>query len=77
MRCLALPATLLLGLYQIYLGYLATRSSMNLDRNKAILTLVLAFVVQLLVAVVIGVVVAAIAALLGLTAAGAQSFTSP
>jgi len=39
--CLLLPVTFILGIYQLYLGYLATRSSMNLDQNKAILTVVL------------------------------------
>jgi hypothetical protein len=38
--CLAAPATFALGIYQIYLGYLGVRSSMNLDQNKAIITLV-------------------------------------
>ena len=60
LNCLLLPATFLLGLYQIYLGYLATRSSMNLDQNKAIITVVLAFVAQLAIGFVIGLVFAAI-----------------
>ena len=46
LNCLAAPATLALGLYQIYLGYLATRSSMNLDQNKAIIAMVVAWVAQ-------------------------------
>jgi hypothetical protein len=48
-NCLALPATLLLGLYQIYLAYLSTRASQNLDQNKAILTIVLAWLAQFLI----------------------------
>ena len=52
--CLALPVTFLLGLYQIYLGYLAARSSMNLPQNPAIITVVAAIVAQFLVAVFIG-----------------------
>jgi hypothetical protein len=60
LNCLLLPATFVLGLYQIYLGYLATRSSMNLDQNKAIITVVLAFVAQLAIGFVIGLVFAAI-----------------
>ena len=39
--CLAFPVSLALGIYGIYLGYLAARSSMNLDQNKAIITVVL------------------------------------
>jgi enoyl-CoA hydratase/carnithine racemase len=61
--CLALPATLALGIYQIYLGYLGARSSMNLDQNKAIITLVLAFIAQLfigfIIAAIFGVIFAA------------------
>ena len=52
--CLALPVTFLLGIYQIYLGYLAARSSMNLAQNPAIITVVAAIVAQFLVAVFIG-----------------------
>jgi hypothetical protein len=52
--CLALPVTFLLGIYQIYLGYLAARSSMNLDQNKAIITVIAAIVAQFIVAVFIG-----------------------
>ena len=52
--CLALPVTFALGIYQIYLGYLAARSSMNLDQNKAIITVVAAIVAQFVVAVFIG-----------------------
>ncbi|HWQ15847.1 MAG TPA: Yip1 family protein [Roseiflexaceae bacterium] len=48
--CLGALAALALLIYQIYLGYLAVRSSMNLDQNKAIITMVVVFVVQLLIA---------------------------
>ena len=65
--CLAFPISLALGLYGIYLGYLAIRSSMNLDQNKAIITMVLVFVVQL----VIGFVIAAVLGAIGLGAAAA------
>jgi Yip1 domain len=51
--CLFAPVSLVLGLYQIYLGYLAARSSMNLDQNKAIITVAAAIVAQIIVAVVI------------------------
>lgn len=65
--CLSFPITLALGLYGIYLGYLAIRSSMNLDQNKAIITMVLIFVVQLVIAFAVGAVLGAI----GLGAAAA------
>lgn len=61
--CLAMPVTLALSLYQLYLGYVATRSSMNLDSNKALITVVIAIVVEIIVFLVIG-------ALLGFLAAG-------
>jgi hypothetical protein len=51
--CLFAPVSLVLGLYQIYLGYLAARSSMNLDQNKAIISVVAAIVAQIIVGVVI------------------------
>jgi hypothetical protein len=49
LACLAVPVALALTAYQAYLGYLATRSSMNLDQNKAIITVVVAFVATLIV----------------------------
>lgn len=52
--CLALPLTFALGIYQIYLGYLAARSSMNLDQNPAIITVIAAIVAQFVVSVFIG-----------------------
>ncbi len=63
--CLAAPATLLLGLYQIYLGYLATRSSMNLDQNKAIITMVLAWIAQVIVTFIIFGIMGALLAAVG------------
>jgi hypothetical protein len=66
--CLAFPVSLALGIYGIYLGYLAIRASMNLDQNKAIITMVLAFVAQ----VVIGMIVAAVLGAVGLGAAAAS-----
>jgi len=66
--CLAFPVSLALGIYGIYLEYLAIRSSMNLDQNKAIITMVLAFVAQ----VVIGIIVASVLGALGLGAAAAS-----
>ena len=68
--CIALPVTFALGIYQIYLGYLATRSSMNLDQNKAIITVLVAYVAQFVVGLTIGGVVAAIT-LGGAAASGA------
>jgi hypothetical protein len=65
--CLALPATFALGIYQIYLGYLGVRSSMNLDQNKAIITLVLAFIAQFIIGIIIGVVFGVIRQILGMS----------
>ena len=55
--CLLLPVTFVLGLYQIYLAYLGTRASQNLDQNKAILTIVLAWLAQFLATLVIGAII--------------------
>lgn len=48
-----LPVSLALFAYQCYLGYLAARASMNLDQNKAILSVVAAIAAQIVVAIVI------------------------
>lgn len=68
--CLLIPVTLLLGLYQIYLGYLASRSSMNLDQNKAIISVVAAWFAQIIVGLIIGGVLGAV--LFGTAAATGQ-----
>jgi hypothetical protein len=47
--CLFAPVSLVLALYQLYLGYLASRSSMNLDQTKAIISVVVAILAQLIV----------------------------
>ena len=73
--CLALPVTFALGIYQIYLGYLAARSSMNLDQNKAIITVIAAIVAQFIVAVFIG--GAILTAIIGATAASGGFSTAP
>jgi hypothetical protein len=65
--CLALPLTFALGIYQIYLGFLAIRSSMNLDQNKAIITMVVAWIVQFIAFALIGVVIGIIGGALGVT----------
>jgi hypothetical protein len=72
LACLALPLTLALGIYQIYLGYLGVRSSMNLDQNKAIITMVVAWIVQVIVGAVIGGIVAAIAVAMGVATGSIQ-----
>jgi hypothetical protein len=60
-NCLFAPVSLVLGIYQIYLGYLAARSSMNLDQNKAIISVVAAIVAMWIVSfLIIGTVFAAI-----------------
>lgn len=68
--CLAFPLTFALGIYQIYLGYLGVRSSMNLAQTPAIITLVLAFITQLIIGAIIGAVFAAIGAALGIAVGG-------
>ncbi len=53
--CLALIAGIGILVIQVYLGYLAVQSSMNLtDRTKAIITLVGAAIVSFIVSLVIG-----------------------
>ncbi|MCS6939538.1 MAG: YIP1 family protein [Roseiflexus sp.] len=69
-NCLAFPATLALGIYQIYLGYLGVRSSMNLEQTPAIITLVLAFIAQFIIGAIIGALFAAIGVALGVTGGG-------
>ncbi|MGB9751522.1 MAG: YIP1 family protein [Roseiflexus castenholzii] len=71
--CVALPATILLGIYQIYLGYLGVRSSMNLQQSPAIITLVLAFIAQFIIGAIIGAIFAAIGVALG-AASGSINF---
>jgi hypothetical protein len=70
--CLFAPVSLILGLYQIYLGYLATRSSMNLDQNKAIITVIVAIIAQWIVFAVIGGIIAAIAVGIGVSSGAIQ-----
>jgi hypothetical protein len=53
LNCLFAPVSLVLGIYQIYLGYLAARSSMNLDQNKAIISVVAAILAMWIVGIVI------------------------
>jgi hypothetical protein len=65
--CLAAPATFALGIYQIYLGYLGVRSSMNLDQNKAIITLVAAFIAQLIIGFIIAAIFGVILAAFGVS----------
>jgi hypothetical protein len=72
--CLFLPVSLVLGIYQLYLGYLAARASMNLDQNKAIITVVVAIVAMF----VAGVILTSILAVVGLGAAAASgAFNTP
>ena len=60
---------LLLAIYQAYLGYLAARSSMNLDQNKAIITIVLAIIASILAGIVVGIVLGLLLAPLWIAAA--------
>lgn len=70
LNCLAFPVTLALGIYQIYLGYLGVRSSMNLAQTPAIITLVLAFIAQLIIVSIILTVFGTIAVALGAASGG-------
>lgn len=72
LNCLALPVTLALGIYQVYLGYLGVRSSMNLDQNKAIITLVLAFIAQLIISIIVGAIFGVIFATFGVASGAIQ-----
>lgn len=63
--CLFAPVALALGLYQLYLGYLAARSSMNLEQNPAIITVVAAILAQWVVGFGIAFVIGIIAVGLG------------
>jgi hypothetical protein len=58
--CVLAPVTLVLSIYQAYLGYLAARSSMNLDQTKGIITVVVAIIIQIIVVAIIGGIFAAI-----------------
>lgn len=58
--CLYAPVALLLALYQLYLAYLATRASMNLEQTPAIITVVIAIVAQLVAGFIVGAIFAAI-----------------
>nr|WP_290666529.1 Yip1 family protein [Ardenticatena sp.] len=64
LNCLALPLFLAVLLYQVYLTYLAVRASMNLESTPAIITIVVAWVLQFIALAVIG----ALLAMLGLAA---------
>ena len=59
--CLFAPVSIALAIYSAYLGFSASRSSMNLDQNKTIISVVVAVLATWFVtAVLIGFVVAAI-----------------
>lgn len=51
--CLLMPVTLVLGLYQCYLAYLACRASMNMEKNPAIISVVLAIVVMFVISFIV------------------------
>ncbi len=65
--CLAVPLTFALGIYGIFLGYLAVRSSMNLDQNKAIITMVVAFLGTLVISAIFGAIMLFILTALGVS----------
>lgn len=51
--CLLMPATLVLGIYQAYLGYIGVRASMNLQQTPAIITVVVAVVAMFIAGAII------------------------
>lgn len=77
LNCLALPLTFALGIYQIYLGYLGIRSSMNLDQNKAIITMVVAFLIQLAIGFVFALALGLVMGALGIVPASMPPITTP
>ncbi|GAP62922.1 hypothetical protein ARMA_1345 [Ardenticatena maritima] len=56
LNCLALLFTFLIQIYMIYLTYLAVRASMNLESTPAIITTVVAWVVQFIVRIGISII---------------------
>lgn len=52
-NCLFLPFALVIWIYQLYLGYLASRASMNIGQNAAIISVVVAILAQIVVGWVI------------------------
>lgn len=58
--CLLAPVSLILGLYQIYLGYLGVRASMNLEQTPAIITVVVSFVVMFVAGLIVAGIMGAI-----------------
>lgn len=56
---LYLPVAFVLTLYQVYLAYIASRSSMNIDQNKAIISVVVAIVAMWLLMGTIGAIIGA------------------
>jgi hypothetical protein len=65
LNCLLLPVTLILGLYQLYLGYVASRSSMNLEQTPAIISVVVAIVAQWILFAIFASIIAAMAIAVG------------
>jgi Yip1 domain len=59
-NCLFLPVNLVLSIYQLYLGYLSTRASMNLEQTPAIITVVVAIVAMIVAGAIIAAIFAAI-----------------
>ncbi|HEX6290407.1 MAG TPA: Yip1 family protein [Herpetosiphonaceae bacterium] len=57
LNCLLLPVTLAAYVYQLYLGYLASRSSMNLGQTPAIIAVVAAILAQWVVGLIIAAIV--------------------
>jgi hypothetical protein len=59
------PILLIVGLYQCFLGYLASRSSMNLQQNPAIISVVVAIIAQFIVTFIISGILIAVVSIVG------------
>lgn len=58
--CLGALVQLVISLYQLFLGYLGARSSMNLDQSKGIITVIVAVIAQFIVGAILAGIIGAI-----------------
>jgi hypothetical protein len=66
--CLFFPVNLVLSVYQGYLAYLACRASMNMEKNPAIISVVVAVVVMFIISAIVAGILGAI--FVGMAVAG-------
>ena len=69
---LFIPVNLILSLYQLYLAYLSTRASMNLEQTPAIITVVVAIVAMFIVSAIVSAILLAILGAMFLGAAATR-----